>query len=552
MKRYQFVIKILLLIIAEVFYTNETWAESFTITKGGEEDLSDFFPETSRYFITDLKVIGEINTGDIKFIRSIARGDGNLANLDLSEVTFVDAYGLGQLIQDYNIKKGTWFDYYSSVAQNFMRIPYFWHEYEDNYDYNTYIGYYISYSTSGGILKFGIVQHTGFDIIPNYMFRGCEKLKTVILPPHVTSIGSYAFYECKNLIKVSIPAHVTKIGDYAFKGCVKLQEIEFPQTLTSIGSNAFDGCTALSSIVIPDNVKTMGSYIFQNCTGLKSAKLTDNLETVPWGLFCKCKNLKSANIPRNCQDIRTYAFEGCGLDSIFLYDKVKQIGTNVFDGCPLKCVYITAEMPPSCEAKPFFQSGKGRTLYVPSGCVERYSLSPSWKEFEFILEMSELNNKKCEKPTVSYENNELVFYSETEDVSFVSTISDTDIKTYSSNKIVLSATYNITVYAKRNGYEDSEIATATLCWIDVDPKTEGLSNDVAQVRANAVLLQAENGHITITGVNDGTIISVFDINGIQVGLTTSRNGQANIPTSLQSGSIAIIKIGNRSVKVAIK
>ena len=105
---------------------------------------------------------------------------------------------------------------------------------------------------------------------------------------------------------------------------------------------------------------------------------------MPFGLFYKCKNLKSVNIPKNSVEIRTYAFYQCGMDSIFLYDKLNRIGTNVFDGCPLKCVYITAEMPPSCETKPFFQSGKGRTLYVPLGCVERYSLSPAWKEFENV------------------------------------------------------------------------------------------------------------------------------------------------------------------------
>ena len=546
-----FVIQFLML-IAGACHVSDTKAESFTITKSGEERLSNFFPETSRYFITELKVIGEINTADINFIRGIAQGDGNLANLDLSEVTFVDADGLGQLIQDYNIKSGTWFDYYSSISTFFRQIPYFWQEYSSNSYCNTYIGYYIVYSTSGSTLKFSAVQRTGFNIIPNHMFRGCNKLETVVLPPHITDIGKYAFYECKNLVEVSIPSNVCKIGECAFQGCVKLREIQLPQTLTSIGTSAFDGCISLSSIVIPDNVKSLGSYIFSGCTELKTAKLSDNIETVPFGLFYKCKNLKSVNIPKNSVEIRTYAFYQCGMDSIFLYDKLNRIGTNVFDGCPLKCVYITAEMPPSCETKPFFQSGKGRTLYVPLGCVERYSLSPAWKEFEFIIEMSELNNKKCEKPTISYKNNKLFFYSNTEDVSFVSTISDTDIKMYNSNLIELSATYNITVYAKKNGYEDSEITTATLCWIDVDPKTEGLSNDVAQVRANAVLIQSMDGQIAISGIDDGTRVSAYKVNGQQVGSTISHNGLANLTTNLRPGSIVIIKIGDRSVKTTIK
>ena len=94
--------------------------------------------------------------------------------------------------------------------------------------------------------------------------------------------------------------------------------------------------------------------------------------------------------------------------------------------------------------------------------------------------------------------------------------------------------------------------TATLCWIDTEPKTEGISNDIAQVRANAVLIQTRDGQISISGADDGTKIFIYGVNGLQVGSTTSRNGHANITTNLRSGNIAIIKIGDRSVKVAIK
>lgn len=534
-------------------YVSDTKAESFTITKSGEEVLSSFFPETSKFFVTELKIVGEINTSDIKFIQSIAKGDGNLSNLDLSDAVFVDADSLGYFIQDHNIKNGL--EIYPSLANQFIRIPYIWHEassYASEQDvyHNTYLGYYIVYKEIGfGYIKFNTIQYTGLDVIPNHMFRGCDKLKTVVLPPHITAIGNYAFYECKNLVEVSIPTNVKKIGDYAFKGCVKLQEIELPQSLTSIGSSAFDGCTALSSIAIPDNVKTMGSYIFQNCTGLKSAKLTDNLKTVPWGLFYKCKNLKAANIPQSCTKIDTYAFDGCGLDSVIIPKSVKQIEASAFS-CPFnRGVYAMPEMPPSYGNK---NSWGSVILYVPKGCVERYSLSPGWKEFGTILEMPELNSKKCEKPVISYNNNEIVFYSGTEDVSFVSTITDTDIKTYSCNKIGLSVTYNIKVYATKVGYENSDVATATLCWIDVDPQTEGISNNIAQIRANAVLIQTDNSQISIAGADDGTKVYAYEINGMQIGSAISYNGHANITTNLRPGSIVIIKIGDRSVKTTIK
>lgn len=540
-----------------LFFVISCFGESITIVKNSAtEYISSYFEGTSKFWVTELKIVGEMNGKDVHFIKEIATSEnnGNLTTLDLSEASFVDVDGLEEVFEGKELNK----TYSSSSIYNGLRYGYHdvYKKYlgDDKYD-TYYFGYHIVWKdVYPGYSQFKLVSVEKIDInsICGHFFEGCNKLSSVILPSNTTGIGKYAFRGCSNLNILNITDGVRFIGDYAFQGCAKKQEIELPTGLTSIGSNAFDGCTALSSIVIPDNVKTMGSYIFQNCTGLKSAKLTDNLETVPWGLFYKCKNLKSANIPRNCVNIQTYAFEGCGLDSIFLYDKIKQIGTNVFDGCPLKCVYITAEMPPSCETKPFFQSGKGRTLYVPLGCAERYSLSPAWKEFEFIIEMQELNNKKCEKPIISYKNNELVFYSETEGVSFISTISDADIKTYSNNRIVLSLTYNITVYAKKNGYEDSDIATATLCWIDAEPKSEGLNDGISQIRAKALLIQTGNGQITITGTDDGTKIYAYEINGLQVGSTICHNGRADITTNLKPGSIAIIKIGDRSVKVVIK
>ena len=116
----------------------------------------------------------------------------------------------------------------------------------------------------------------------------------------------------------------------------------------------------------------------------------------------------------------------------------------------------------------------------------------------------------------------------------------------------LCVTYDISVYATKQGCDNSDVANATLCWIDVDPKTEGISNNIAQVRANAVLIQARDGQITITGTDDGTKICVYEIDGHQVGSTISHNGYANLNTNIRPGNIAIIKIGDKNMKVVVK
>ena len=45
---------------------------------------------------------------------------------------------------------------------------------------------------------------------------------------------------------------------------------------------------------------------------------------------------------------------------------------------------------------------------------------------------------------------------------------------------------------------------------------------------------------------------VYSIDGVQVGSATSRNGVASINTTLTKDSVAIVKIGNKSVKVIMR
>ena len=130
-------------------------------------------------------------------------------------------------------------------------------------------------------------------------------------------------------------------------------------------------------------------------------------------------------------------------------------------------------------------------------------------------------------------------------------ITDTDIKAGSGNEVQLGVTYNISVYATKLGYENSETATATLCWIDASPKTEGITNGVAQIAARPVLVKTDNGFITVEGADDRTNVSVYTTDGKQVGTVISQNNMATIATSIQQGSIAIVKVGEKSIKVVI-
>ena len=135
---------------------------------------------------------------------------------------------------------------------------------------------------------------------------------------------------------------------------------------------------------------------------------------------------------------------------------------------------------------------------------------------------------------------------------FVTNITNSDIGQFQGSTISLTATYNISVYATKTGYDNSDVVTATLCWIDQKPATEGITDGIANVPAKALLIKNNGGQLTVEGAADGEAISVYTVNGVQSGSAISQNGAASIYTNLQAGSIAIVKIGDKSVKVVIK
>lgn len=174
--------------------------------------------------------------------------------------------------------------------------------------------------------------------------------------------------------------------------------------------------------------------------------------------------------------------------------------------------------------------------------------------YDFVITPGEEPDQQCAKPTIGYSNGKLTFKCDTEDVTFFSDITDADISSYSSSEVQLGVTYNIMVYAKKTGYKDSEVTTATLCWIDVAPQTEGITDEdaVTEIKAVPVLIQTQGNTITVQGPKDGTEVSLYSVTGMKLDSVIACKGFASLSSSLLPGSVAIVKIGDKTVKVLIK
>ena len=372
----------------------------------------------------------------------------------------------------------------------------------------------------------------------------------------MTSIGGSAFYGCTGLTSITIPNSVTSIGGSAFYGCTGLTSVTIPNSVTSIGYKTFSGCRGLTSITIPNSVTSIGKSAFSFCTSLTSVNIPNCLTNIESETFYSCTSLTSVNIPNSVTSIGEYAFSRCSsLTSVTIPNNIKSIGKYAFSYCRLKEVYCYAEELPSTEANAFESSNyKRATLYVPASAINDYKNRVPWSEFGAIETIDGTNPgpKKCATPTISYHNGKLTFTCETEGVEYRSSITDTDIKDYTTQEIDLTVTYTIKVYAMKSGCQNSDVATGTLCWIDVDPRKEGITDGVAQVKAMPVMITSNGGQLTVEGAADDTMVSVFNAAGVQQGSAVSKNGLATVSTSLGAGTVAIVKIGQKAVKVVMR
>ena len=382
--------------------------------------------------------------------------------------------------------------------------------------------------------------HNGCAIIGKYCFQNCTSLTEVIIPESVSEIQENAFYGCSAMTKAIIGDGVTYIGPTAFADCKQLAQLTIGEDVRTIGYRAFYGCKALEEVIIPDY-----------CTKLA----VRNSAYDEGEQFRNCVALKKVTLGKRITSMATNVFLGCtALEQIIIKDGCSVIGTKCFDGCnSINVIKNYCTEIPNTANNAF--SNYNAKLYVPSSAIDDYKATEPWKNFGVIDDIENApgdNDNKVATPTISYTNGKLKFECATEGVEFVSEITDADVTKFNSAEVDLTVTYNISVYATLAGMENSDVAKATLCWIDVEPKTEGIEDGVAQVVARAVLMRADNGQITVMGADDGTRISVYSIDGRQMASAVSCDGKANMTVNIKKGGVVIVKIDEKVVKLMMK
>lgn len=204
---------------------------------------------------------------------------------------------------------------------------------------------------------------------------------------------------------------------------------------------------------------------------------------------------------------------------------------------------INCELPSTC------------IFYVPKAYYQDYK-DALGRKYSYIYASKdsesgeEKPNEQCAVPTISYADGKLTFASSTPNAEYHYTITDTDmaLDAYSQDGIVkLSAAYNISAYATADGYKASDKATATLYWVEAN--LQNTPTNINQTATRGIIVTSNDGIVTLSGLNNDETVRFYTVDGKQLGAAKAVNGAAS---QAVSESIVIAKMGNQTIKIAVK
>ena len=407
-------------------------------------------------------------------------------------------------------------------------------------------------------------------------FYNCSNLTNINIPNSVKSLGKQCFLGCESLKMIGIPNSVTALGEGCFSGCSSLYTIIVPSSISVLTSRCFDACFSLTSIAIPSSVTLIGEYCFSNCNSLTNINIPSSVTSLPhhcflncyklidvtipssvteMGVFCfgNCGSLANITLPESMSYFDSYCFSGCSnLASITIPASIQGIGPDSYSHCTkLESIYFKGKCPLD-----LIQSDIQTTcvFYVPKEYLQEYKDAIGSK-YSYIYAWNggdggsdDKPTIQCEVPTIMYAAGKLRFKSSTTGAEYHYTITDSDMAndSYSQDgEVSLSATYKISAYATADGYQPSDKATATLYWINANLENDPSTN-INQAKTRGIVATSDGGIVTLSGLDNGEVVSFFSPDGRQIGAAKAENGIASCAV-MESG-VVIAKVGNNTIK----
>ena len=374
-----------------------------------------------------LIVHGPINKADFKtIVRCATDGSMQVVNLQYAQIEnnkipnsgFVDwgwqkpGYHLGirRIILPDNITEFGEFAFYGLTLET-INIPSSLRKLGKNcFDENRWL------SVNPLIIPEGVTE------IPTQCFQFCYKLKKVVLPSTIKTIGIFAFFD-SSVDDMNFPEGLDSIGYLSMHG-TRLTEVVLPKTIRTIGYKTFASNFKLKKVVLPEGLTEIPDNLCSSCIELEKIVIPESVIKINTEAFSACLKLKT-NLPPKLKWIGSDAFSSSGLDSIVFPATMEYIGKEAFqDLTKLKKIYSMSPIPPVCYYNTMVNFGDGPfggstpsdiPVYVPIGSGEKYREAFGWNYFTKIIETDKFptgivlpkmgNNELCK---VYGKGNELV------------------------------------------------------------------------------------------------------------------------------------------------
>lgn len=211
------------------------------------------------------------------------------------------------------------------------------------------------------------VFHPDTRVICGEAFEDCDKLKDLIIPEGILSIGGFALPSLKT---ISFPATMEHIDGLALHYCRTPSEITVAEGNTAyksvdgtlfsydgtrlikyasgseataytvpdgtviIENYAFAFAKHLTEVTLPDSVEEIQDQAFLYCEGLKTLPLGKGLKIIGGQAFGYCKSLTEVTIPDHVEELSYSVFSDCEkLETVTIGSGVTWLGDEMFMGC---------------------------------------------------------------------------------------------------------------------------------------------------------------------------------------------------------------------------
>ena len=259
--------------------------------------------------------------------------------------------------------------------------------------------------------------------------------------PRITNIGVYN-KGIQSMKGIEYFTALTQLIYYESEPCLTSLDISKNTALTFLSC----GGTLMTSIDLSKNTALKSLYLDSN--QLTSLNLSQNTELTT--LTCFNNQLTSLDLSHNMAleriDCYKNNIKGKDMDALVASLPVRS-------GRSGNIMVIYNENEQNVMTTTQVAAAKAK------GWVARYYVDGNWQEY--AGSESDEPMEKCATPTISFADGKVTFSCETEGVEYVAKVTcpASAVGDYEASSIPLTTTYIVTVYAKKDGYDNSEVAT---------------------------------------------------------------------------------------------